>query len=85
MLLPFKSICKMAMFKRLNYKLLTPRVAGRGICRQNIYDHVAAFSHPIIQLLSFRQHVYQSFLSCFLVLSRLQYCGILGEKIKMLL
>ena len=40
---------------------------------------------PSTQLLRNRQHTYQSFLSHFLVLFRLQYCGILGElKIKML-
>ena len=34
---------------------------------------------PNIQLLSTQQHAYQSFLSYFLVLFRLQYCDILGE------
>ena len=35
--------------------------------------------HPNTQLLSTQQHAYQSFLSYFLVLFRLQFCGILGE------
>ena len=35
--------------------------------------------HPNIQLLSAWQHAYKSFFSYFLVLFRLQYCGILGE------
>ena len=40
---------------------------------------------PNIQLFSAQQHAYQSFLSYFLVLFRLQYCGILAEfQIKML-
>ena len=34
---------------------------------------------PNTQLLSTRQHAYQSFLSYFLVLYRLQYCDTLGE------
>ena len=34
---------------------------------------------PNIQLLSTQRHAYQSFLSYFLVLFRLQYCGILSE------
>ena len=34
---------------------------------------------PNIQLLSTQQHAYRSFSSYFLVLFRLQYCGILGE------
>ena len=34
---------------------------------------------PQHTVLSTQQHAYQSFLSHFLVLFRLQYCGILGE------
>ena len=44
------------------------------------FEHLTQITfRPNIHLLSFKQHTYQSFLSYFLVLLRLQYYGILGE------